>query len=389
VINFAFPVLETTPLLHDLVVKGAPVAIGASGGGDSDVTGFEVMRYLDSVGHSGPRLLIHSDLGRVEWRNSLPQCERLAHRLGVELVVVRRGAGDLMDRWLQRWRKSCERYAALECVKVILPWSTPKMRFCTSELKTDLICRYLVGRFPGQTIISAAGLRRDESPNRAKSPTLAVQTKLTSKTHETNGYNWHPLLAWTKQQVFDYHTFVDFPLHPAYTQYQTTRVSCCFCILGSLHDLIASATCPENHDIYREMVDLEIASSFSFQSGQWLGDVAPHLLDSHQIAGLKLAKWRAAHRDSIEQQIPDHLLYEKNVWPKVMPTRAEAVLLGKIRQRVAEIMQFSIQYTDPDEILSRYEELMAEKVRKGIVVKPTRVLPVQQNLWSLEEVVAI
>ena len=381
-----FPGVETTPLLYDLVAKGAPVAIGVSGGGDSDVTAFEVMRYLDSIGHTGPRLLIHSDLGRVEWRSSLPQCERLAQCLGLELVVVRRGSGDLMDRWLQRWRKNCERYAELSCVKMILPWSTPTMRFCTSELKTDLICRDLVARFPGQTIISAAGLRRDESPNRAKSPILAVQAKLTSKTHETNGYSWHPLLAWTKQQVFDYHTFVDFPLHTAYTQYQTTRVSCCFCILGSLHDLIASAVCPENHDIYREMVNLEIASSFSFQSGQWLGDIAPHLLSSDQLAGLKLAKWRAAHRASIEQQIPAHLLYKKG-WPTIMPTRAEAVELCKIRQRVAEIMQFSIQYTDPDEILNRYAELMLLREQKGIVVQPSHILPVQQNLWSLEEAI--
>src|SRR5439155_3416712 len=103
-----FPGVETTPLLYDLVAKGAPVAIGVSGGGDSDVTAFEVMRYLDSIGHTGPRLLIHSDLGRVEWRSSLPQCERLAQCLGLELVVVRRGSGDLMDRWLQRWRKNCE-----------------------------------------------------------------------------------------------------------------------------------------------------------------------------------------------------------------------------------------------------------------------------------------
>jgi 3'-phosphoadenosine 5'-phosphosulfate sulfotransferase (PAPS reductase)/FAD synthetase len=384
----SFPALETTPLLCDLVAKDAPVAVGVSGGGDSDVTAYEVMRYLDSVGHSGPRLLIHSDLGRVEWRSSLPQCERLAQRLGLELVVVRRESGDMMDRWLQRYRDNCQRYAELSCVKLILPWSTPSMRFCTSELKTALICRDLVARFPGQTIISAAGLRRDESPNRAKAPTLAVQVKLSSKTHETNGYSWYPLLAWTKQQVFDYHSFVDFPLHTAYTQYQTTRVSCCFCILGSLHDLIASAVCPENHNIYREMVDLEIISSFSFQSGQWLGDVAPHLLSSDQIAGLKLAKWRAAHRESIEQQIPSHLLYKKG-WPTIMPTRAEAILLSKIRQRVAEMMQFSIQYTDPDQILDRYAELMLLREQKGIVVQQSRVLPVQQNLWSLEEVVAI
>jgi hypothetical protein len=70
-----------------------------------------------------------------------------------------------------------------------------------------------------------------------------------------------------------------------------------------------------------------------------------------------------------------------------MPTRAEAIELSKIRQRVAEIMQLSIQYTDPDGILNRYAELMLLREQKGIAGEPPRVLPVQQNLWSLEEVV--
>ncbi len=47
--------------------------------------------------------------------------------LGLELMVVRREAGDMMDRWLQRWRDNLARYATLRCVKVILPWSTPSM----------------------------------------------------------------------------------------------------------------------------------------------------------------------------------------------------------------------------------------------------------------------
>ena len=37
--------------------------------------------HLDRIGHTGPRLLIHADLGSVEWRDSLPTCERLAARL--------------------------------------------------------------------------------------------------------------------------------------------------------------------------------------------------------------------------------------------------------------------------------------------------------------------
>jgi 3'-phosphoadenosine 5'-phosphosulfate sulfotransferase (PAPS reductase)/FAD synthetase len=54
------------------------------------------------------------------------------------------------------------------------------MRFCTSELKTAIICRELVRRFPGQTILSVSGIRREESTKRKLAPIVKVQPKLTS-----------------------------------------------------------------------------------------------------------------------------------------------------------------------------------------------------------------
>ena len=52
-----------------------------------------------------------------------------------------RNAGDMMDRWLSRWAANVARYANLECVKLILPWSTAAQRFCTAELKSQVIAR--------------------------------------------------------------------------------------------------------------------------------------------------------------------------------------------------------------------------------------------------------
>jgi 3'-phosphoadenosine 5'-phosphosulfate sulfotransferase (PAPS reductase)/FAD synthetase len=171
-------------------------------------------------------VLIHSDLGQVEWKDSLPTCERLAARLGLELIVVRRQAGGMLERWQTRWANNVARYANLECVKLILPWSTASMRFCTSELKTAIICRELVRRFPGQTILSVSGIRREESTKRKLAPIVKVQPKLTSTTHATSGYDWHPLLDWTKADVFALHERTGFPLHEAYRVYGSSRVSC-------------------------------------------------------------------------------------------------------------------------------------------------------------------
>jgi len=251
--------IEHAPAIVELLEKKTPVALGVSGGKDSTAMAFATTAYLDAIGHQGPRILIHSDLGRLEWKASLPMCQLLASRLGLELIVVRRQAGDLLDRWLVRWQNNCARYANLECVKLILPWSTAGMRFCTSELKTAIICRDLVERFAGCTIVSASGIRGQESPNRAKAPVFAPQLKLISKTFETCGFDWHPLLRWSLEEVLSYHQVCHFPLHEAYTLYGTSRVSCVFCILSSLADLLASSTCEENHEIYCELVDIEIA----------------------------------------------------------------------------------------------------------------------------------
>jgi len=348
----------TTPEVDQLIAADAPVAIGVSGGKDSSAVVFATIEHLDRVGHRGPRLLIHSDLGFVEWRDSLPWCHKLADRLALELVVVRREKGDMMDRWEQRWRDNVDRYINLKCVKLILPWSTPDMRFCTSELKTAIICRELSGRFTGRTIVSVSGIRRDESRKRAKAEIVKPQAKLASKTRATDGVDWNPILHWSRDQVIGYLERVDFPLHPAYTQWGMSRVSCAFCIMANASDVASSVRCPDNHDLYRRMVALELEAAFAFQSGGWLADVAPELLDRR--SRIPAAKMIAQHRQEIEGRIPKHLLYTKG-WPTCVPTQAEAELLVGIRKQIGKLQSLSVRYATPAKLIARYKELYEAK----------------------------
>ncbi len=356
--------VSTTPEIEKALASGSPIGIGVSGGKDSCAVAFRTNAYLNEIGHRGPRLLIHSDLGSVEWRESLPVCRQLADVTGLELVTVKRAAGGLMERWHTRWQNNVHRYANMECVKLILPWSTPSMRFCTSELKTAIICRELTQRFSGQTILSVTGIRREESSQRAKSPIYKTQARLTRASrdpaaHGTRGFDWHPILDWSKQDVFDYLAECDFPLHEAYTTYGSSRVSCCFCILGAKADLKAATRCDDNENIYREMVELEISSTFSFQDSQWLGDIAPDILGSNQRERLEDAKRRACLREGAEARIPKHLLYTKG-WPTCIPTLAEAEMLCEVRAAVAGSVGLTISYDTPDALIARYEELMAQ-----------------------------
>ena len=91
--------VATTPEIDAMLRLDCVVAIGVSGGKDSDACALAVCAHLDKIGHIGPRVLIHADLGVVEWKDSAPSCERLAAHLGLELMTVNRKAGDMMDRW--------------------------------------------------------------------------------------------------------------------------------------------------------------------------------------------------------------------------------------------------------------------------------------------------
>ncbi|MDR5776369.1 MULTISPECIES: hypothetical protein [unclassified Caballeronia] len=236
-----------TPEVASLLTTDAVVAIGVSGGKDSVACALAVARHLDTIGHNGPRILVHSELGRVEWKDSGPACERLAAHLGWELLTLQRQAGDMLARWEKRWSNNVERYRDLSCVRLILPWSTPSMRFCTSELKGTLINSALNKRFPTHDIVSVTGVRRQESNARSKMAVAAPLAPLSTKGRTS--VTWNAIIEWTVDEVFTEIAAAGLALHEACTVYGASRVSCAYCIMSSLDDLRAAASCADNHDV--------------------------------------------------------------------------------------------------------------------------------------------
>lgn len=345
----------------ELLLAGAPVAMSVSGGKDSDDLAIRFSGYLDEIGHPrSRRVLIHSDLGRIEWAASGPQVEKLAAFLNTELVTVRRQSGDMIDRWESRWVANVARYTALECVKLILPWSTPSMRFCTSELKTAIITRALRQRWPGERIVSATGIRREESSTRALTPITKREKKL-EDAKGTTGLTLNPIADRTKADVIALHDSSGFPLHEAYTKFGASRVSCCACIMAGEGDLRAAARDVRNHPALRLVMELEMSSAFAFQSARWLSDVLDDLLTDADRERRERAKSIAAAREASESLIPDDMLYVKG-WPTRVPTLEEAELLAGIRRDVGRLQGLAVQYVDGPAIVERYRELMAAKV---------------------------
>ncbi len=67
-ISRAFPSISIVPPIVDLLKQGAAVAIGVSGGKDSQAAAMATFEYLDRIGHSGPRLLIMPTSARLNGR---------------------------------------------------------------------------------------------------------------------------------------------------------------------------------------------------------------------------------------------------------------------------------------------------------------------------------
>lgn len=347
------PEITITPEIEDLLEANAPVAVGVSGGKDSVACALAVDRYLNQVGHRGDRILIHADLGEVEWKDSYPSCRRVANHLGLELQVVTRKAGGMMERWESRWESSVRRYLALECVKVILPWSTPSMRFCTSELKRDPIFSHLKKRWGKVPMISVTGIRAEESPNRAKMPVAKPQALLPK-----GSYDWNPIIKWTKEEVLAKITDAGLELHEAYTKFGSSRVSCAFCIMGTQNDLRAALSDPRNRGIYVRMCELEIKSAFAFQS-KWLMELDPQTY----TVQLDRARDMALLRQCEESRIPKHLEYTKG-WPTCIPTRGEAELLAEVRHKICALYHWESTFITAESVVARYQELMAAKKAK-------------------------
>ena len=347
-----------------LLTQPTPVAIGISGGKDSSACAWAVVSYLNRIGHRGLRILIHADLGQIEWEDSARICQQVARQLGTPLITVKRRQGGMIERWQQRWQANGERYKNLSCVSLILPWSTPTMRFCTSELKTAIISQRLTELFTNQTIISVTGVRRSESRDRQKTPVQQTQPALTRVKKKTSGITWNPLVDWSLVQVWAAHKTGQLPIHQAYHQYGCSRVSCSFCIMSSFNDLKGALKAPHNHQAYRQLVELENESGFSFQPSTWLAALAPELLTPEQQAAHWLARERAQERTILQRSLPKRIRFIKG-WPSEMISLADAKVLAMVRLRIAQLYSWSdMPYTTAESIQLRYAELVLQNSRR-------------------------
>jgi 3'-phosphoadenosine 5'-phosphosulfate sulfotransferase (PAPS reductase)/FAD synthetase len=186
-------------------------------------------------------LVVHADLGRVEWAGTRELAERQAQRYGLRFEVVARSK-DLLSHVEQKGM-----------------WPDSQARYCTSDHKTSqvhkLFTRLVDELAPGRQvrILDCLGIRAQESPKRAKKEPFKFNRRASNGLRHVD--TWLPIFTWTLDEVWARINDRGLESHPAYAL-GMSRLSCCFCVLGSKPDLlIAARHNPELLDAYVAVED--------------------------------------------------------------------------------------------------------------------------------------
>lgn len=364
-----FDALAIDDRVQSALQAGAPVAFSLSGGKDSVSISYATSAYLDSIGHPRDRrVAIHADLGRIEWASTPATVEAGAARLGVRLIVVRNRSFDMVSKWERRFELGCERYAGLLTYHLTAPWSSANNRFCTAEMKTQVILPELLRQWPDRQIVSVVGIRRQESPKRRLTPISKREGIRYQRAAGGNILTWHPGVDVLEEEVYTFIARHNLPMPESYGL-GSTRHGCAFCVLASANDVSVAARAPGNRGVLFHLVDMEAQSTFSFRPNGWLGDVAPDLLPASLAADLAWGKELAAQRLRLEASLPANLRYVKG-WPQRIPTLDEAVRIHAVRAQILAVHGLETPYTSAELVRDRIAELFhTERVKEAASMK--------------------
>lgn len=272
-----------TDLIQKCIDSGAAIYSSVSGGKDGQaMTRTLVQRDIPIAG------MIHCDLGRSEWPQSLSMCKKQAVAYSLPLHILKRKDGLDLLGYMQRRMKLLQGTGKPF-------WPSSAARYCTSDLKRAP-CDAFFRSCGSNLIISAEGIRAQESPARAKKEPLSIRQGVTSKFYKGMSVeeaiatynpikrlvlNWYPIFNMSLSEVWATYGVDSEMLATAYSQYNTNnfvpswwpfhqayamgndRVSCVLCILGSLNDLKNGAK--QAPDLLHEMIDMETESGATFK----------------------------------------------------------------------------------------------------------------------------
>lgn len=191
------------------VLTAQRIFVNHSGGKDSQA----MLAYLTRLGLGDKLVVIHSDLGEMEWEPMSDWIEQNSLGKPVFTIVPKRDFFQL-----------CRDYKRLP---------SGLARFCTSELKTNPLNKFIKNYCleHGLTnVVSAIGLRAEESKGRANKPELKPNNSRTHTQHD-----WLPIKHFTLDNVWAEIANAGQVPHRIYNQ-GFSRLSCAFCVFARIEE---------------------------------------------------------------------------------------------------------------------------------------------------------
>ena len=247
------------------------ILVNSSAGKDSQASLDLVVEMARAAGVLDRVIVVHCDLGRVEWQGTAALAAEQAAHYGVRFEMVRRSQGDLLDHIAERG---------------MFPGSAT--RYCTSQHKTGQVAVLMTAlaaesRAAGiacrqARILNCLGLRAAESSARSKLMPLELDERASNKTRR-EVWRWLPIFAWSVEEVWARIAAAGTRHHPAY-DLGMPRLSCCFCPLASRPALLlAGQHNPELLDLYCEV---EAKIGHEFKHGEPIAEIRSALAAGEQ-----------------------------------------------------------------------------------------------------------
>jgi 3'-phosphoadenosine 5'-phosphosulfate sulfotransferase (PAPS reductase)/FAD synthetase len=262
------------------------ILVSSSGGKDSQAMLDLVVCQAREAGVLDRVVVVHADLGRVEWQGTREIAEAQAKFYGVRFEVVKREQCDLLDHVKQRGM-----------------WPSPKQRYCTSDHKRAPIGRVITQLTreawtrdgsdhlprkdrPQVRILNCMGLRAQESPSRAK--LIAFEKNERTSCGIRSVYDWLPIHHWKVQDVWARIKASGAPVHPAYSL-GMPRLSCCFCIFAPRAALITAGK--HNRALLDEYVQVEDEIGHRFRMDVSIREVRDAVLANEAVDAAANDAW--------------------------------------------------------------------------------------------------
>lgn len=252
------------------------IVVNSSGGKDSQAMLDLVCQRAEAESVLSRVVVVHADLGRVEWQGTREIAQAQAECYGVPFVAVWRRQGDLLNQIESRGKfpgpstRFCTAHHKQNQVERVFTalsteHSDPQKtagdlltqieergkfpdaarRFCTSDHKRAQVPRLftrLTDKFRAPLepvgnkirpcrILNCLGMRAEESPRRSKMLPLEPDTAASNGKREVT--RWLPLHGWKESEVWErlHSCRSKEHIHYAYAL-GMPRVSCCFCFSG-------------------------------------------------------------------------------------------------------------------------------------------------------------